>query len=77
MQQILLTKKILKVTLTSDLGPIIKQEDDYTFQQQTTVYNNVSEDFKENDDFKAFSRKIKGFYKGKALARVLSFVFVS
>ena len=55
---------------SSDLGPIIKQGDDYTFQQQSTVYNNVSRDFKEINDFKAFSRKIKGFYKDKALARV-------
>ena len=57
---------------SSDLGPIIKQADDYTFQQQATVYNNVPKDFKEINDFKAFSRKIKGFYKDKALARVLS-----
>ena len=55
---------------SSDLGPIIKQADDYTFQQQATVYNNVPKDFKEINDFKAFSRKIKGFYKDKALARV-------
>ena len=74
MQWILLTKKILKVTLTSDLGPIIKQ-DDYTFPQQDTVYN-VREDFKEINDFKAFSKKIKGFCEGKALARVLSLIFV-
>ena len=58
--------------LSSGLGPIIKQGDDYTFQQQATVYNNVSKDFKEINDFKAFSRKIKGFYKDKALARDLS-----
>ena len=57
---------------SSDLGPIIKQGDDYTFQQQATVYNNLPKDFKEINDFKAFSRKIKGFYKDKALARVLS-----
>ena len=57
---------------SSDLGPIIKQADDYTFQQQATVYNNVPKDFKEINDFKAFSRKIKRFYKDKALARVLS-----
>ena len=49
-----------------------KQEDDYTFQQQATVYNNVPKDFKEINDFKAFSTKIKGFYKDRALARVLS-----
>ena len=29
----------------SDLGPIIKQGDNYTFQQQATVYNNVPKDF--------------------------------
>ena len=46
-----------------DLGPIIKQRDDHTFQQQATVYNNVP---------KAFSRKIEEFYKDKPLARVLS-----
>ena len=46
-----------------DLGPIIKQRDDHTFQQQATVYNNV---------LKAFSRKIEEFYKDKPLARVLS-----
>ena len=57
---------------SSDLGPIIKQGDDYTFQQQATVYNDFLKDFKEINDFKAFSRKIKGFYKDKALARVLS-----
>ena len=57
---------------SSNLGPMIKQGDDYTFQQQATVYNNMSKDFKEINDFKAFSRKIKGFYNGKALARVLS-----
>ena len=61
---------------SSGLGPIIKQGDDYTFQQQATVYNNVSKDFKEINDFKAFSRKIKGFYKDKALARVLSLSWV-
>ena len=57
---------------SSDFGPIIKQGDDYTIQQQATVYNNLPKDFKEINDFKAFSRKIKGFYKDKALARVLS-----
>ena len=57
---------------SSNLRPIIKQGDDYTFQQQATVYNNVLKDFKEINDFKAFSRKIKGFYKDKALLRVLS-----
>ena len=57
---------------SSNLGPIIKQGDDYTLQQEATVYNNVSKDFKEINDFKAFSRKTKGFYKDKALARVLS-----
>ena len=68
---------------SSDLGSVIKQGDDYTFQQQATVDNNVSKDFKEINDFKAFSRKIKGFYKNKALARalslscVLSLIFVS
>ena len=61
---------------SSCLGPIIKQGDDYTFQQQATVYNNVSKDFKEINDFKAFSRKIKGFYKDKALARVLSLILI-
>ena len=30
---------------SSDLGPIIKQGDNYTFQQQATVYNNVPKDF--------------------------------
>ena len=30
---------------SSDLGPIIKQGDNYTFQQQATVYNNMSKDF--------------------------------
>ena len=64
---------------------MIKQGDDYTFQQQATVYNNVPKDFNEINDFKAFSRKIKGYYKDKSLARLLSlswvlsliFVFVS
>ena len=55
---------------SSDLGPIIKQGDDHIFQKQPTIYNNVPKDFKGFDDFKAFSRKIKGFYKDKALARV-------
>ena len=55
---------------SSDVGPIIKQGGDYTFQQQATVYNNLPRDFKEINDFEAFSRKIKGFYKDKALARV-------
>ena len=45
---------------SSDLGPIIKQGDDYTFQQQVTVYNNLPKYFKEVNDFKVFSRKIKG-----------------
>ena len=54
---------------SSDLGPIIKQGDDYTFQQQATVYNNLLKDFKEINDFGAFSRKIKGFYKDKVLPR--------
>ena len=68
---------------SSDLGPIIKQGDNYTFQKQATVYNNLPKDFKEINDFKAFSRKIKGFYKDEALARVLglswvlSFIFTS
>ena len=31
---------------SSDLGPIIKQGDDYTFQQQATAYNNLPKDFK-------------------------------
>ena len=31
---------------SSDLGPIIKQGDNYTFQQQATVYNNLPKDFK-------------------------------
>ena len=48
-----------------DLGSIIKQRDDHTFQQQATVYNNVP---------KAFSRKIEEFYKDKPLARFLNFV---
>ena len=51
---------------SSDIGPIIKQGDDYTFQQQATVYNNLSNNSKEINDFKAFSRK-------KCLARLLSF----
>ena len=55
-----------------DLGLIIKQGDNYTFQQQATVYNNLPKDFKEINDFKAFSKKIKGFYNEKALTRVLS-----
>ena len=46
---------------SSDLGSIIKQGDDYSLQQQATVYNNVPKDFKEINDFKTFSRKIKGF----------------
>ena len=57
---------------SSDLGPIIKPGDDYTFQQQATGYNNLPKDFKEINYLKAFSRKIKGFYKEKVLARVLS-----
>ena len=31
---------------SSDLGPVIKQGDDYTFQKLATVYNNVPKDFK-------------------------------
>ena len=58
-----------KTLQSSDLGPIIKQGDDYTFQQQATVYNNLLKDFKEINDFGAFSRKIKGFYKDKVLPR--------
>ena len=65
-------KRTLK---SSDLGPIIKQGDDYTFQQQAIVYNDFLKDFKEINDFKAFSRKIKGFYMDKVLARVLSLIF--
>ena len=61
---------------SSDLGPIIKQRDDYTFQQQATVYNNLSKDFKEINNFKAFPRKIKGCYKNKALARVFRLSWV-
>ena len=56
---------------SSDLGLKIKQIDDYTFKQQATVYNYVPKDFKEINGFKTFSRKTKGFYKDKALARVL------
>ena len=56
---------------SSDLGSIIKQGDDYTFQQPATVNNDMPKDFKEINDFKAFSRKIKGFFTDKALARVL------
>ena len=65
-------KRTLK---SSDLGPIIKQGDDYTFQQQAIVYNDFLKDFKEINNFKAFSRKIKGFYMDKVLARVLSLIF--
>ena len=57
---------------SSDLGPIIKQGDNYTFLQQVTVYNVLPKDLKKINNFKAFSRKIKGFYKDKPLARVLS-----
>ena len=57
---------------SSDVGPIIKQGGDYTFQQQATVSNNLPRDFKEINDFEAFWRKTKGFYKDKALVRVLS-----
>ena len=39
---------------SSDLGLIIKQGDDCTFQEQATVYNNLPKDFKETNDFKAF-----------------------
>ena len=46
---------------SSDRGPVIKQGDDYTFQKLATVYNNVPKDFKGINDFKASSRKIKGF----------------
>ena len=42
---------------SSDLGPIIKQRDDYTFQQQATVYNNVPKDFKELMILKLFQGK--------------------
>ena len=42
---------------SSDLGPMIKQGDDYTFQKQATVYNNVPKDFKGINGFKAFKRK--------------------
>ena len=58
---------------SSDLGPVIKQQDDYTFQVQATVCNSLPQDFKEINDFKAFSRKLKGFYKEKACQ---SFEFV-
>ena len=48
---------------SSDLGPIIKQGDDYTFQQQATIYNNLPKDFKEMNDFKvACMVKIKLFF---------------
>ena len=43
---------------SSDIVTIIKQGDDYTFQQQATFYNNLPKDFKVINDFKAFSRKI-------------------
>ena len=37
-----------KRTLQSSyLGPIIKQGDDYTFQQQAPVHNDLLKDFKE------------------------------
>ena len=35
----------------------------------------MPKDFKEIQDFKTFSKKIKEFYKCKALVRVLSFIF--
>ena len=56
---------------SSELEPIIKQGDDYTFQQQATFYNNVPKDFTEINDFIAFSRKIKGFNKNKAPPRLV------
>ena len=70
---------------SSYLWSIIKQGDDYTFQQQATAFNNLQKDFKEINDIKAFSRKIKEFYKDKVLTRALSlssflsliFVFMS
>ena len=61
---------------SSDLVPIIKQGDEYAIQQWATVYNKLPKDFKEINDFKAFSRKLKGSYKDKALARVLNLYWV-
>ena len=57
---------------SSDLGTVIQQGDAYTCQQQATVNNNVPKIFKEINEIKAFSRKMTGFYKDKARARVLS-----
>ena len=57
---------------SSDLGPLIKQGDNDTFLQQVAVYNVLPKDLKKINNFKAFSRKIKRFYKDKPLARVLS-----
>ena len=42
---------------SSDLGPIIKQGDYYTFQQQTIVYNNLPKDFSKIKILKLFQRK--------------------
>ena len=61
---------------SSGLGPIIKQGDNYTFQQQAKVYNNVAKILNRLMILKLFQRKIKGFYKGKALARVLSLILI-
>ena len=44
---------------SSDLGPIIEQGDDYTFQQQATVYNNLLKDFNKINDFGAFFKENK------------------
>ena len=66
-------KRTLK---SSDLGPIIKQGDDYTFQQQATVYNNFLKDFKEINDFKAsYFKENKGILYGQGSCQSPEFNF--
>ena len=62
--------------ISSDLGPIIKQGDDYTFQQQATVYNNFLKDFKEINDFKAsYFKENKGILYGQGSCQSPEFNF--
>ena len=52
---------------SSDLRPIIKQGDYYTFQQQTIVYNNLPKDFSKIKILKLFQRKRSNFIRTRLL----------
>ena len=50
----------------------IKHEEKKTFQQQAGIYNELPDKIKKSKNLKSFLNKVKGCFKDKALARVLT-----